>query len=63
MKNMRVYVLSKREQEHFNPVELTESLKDAGFIFDADTCPVKIKEPWNRTARSDGTVVYRQWEE
>jgi hypothetical protein len=63
MKNMRTYVMSKHEQVCFNPADFTESLKDAGFIFDSDACPVKIKQPWCRTERADGTVIYRQWEE
>jgi len=50
------------EQEAFSPTGLTAALKEAGFKFDSELCPVKLTQPWDKAELADGSVMWRQWE-
>jgi hypothetical protein len=60
---MRTCILTTDEQKTFDPVKFTGKLKAAGFEFDRETCPVKIKRPWAVKSLPDGSAEYRQWDE
>jgi hypothetical protein len=62
MNNLRTCTLTQDDQLNFDPVAFTERLREAGFKFDRDTCPVKITKPWDMVKAGDGTLVYRQWD-
>jgi hypothetical protein len=62
MTNVRCLVLTLVDQADFSPALFTARLKEAGFKFDNDTCPVKIRKPWLRLDANDGMAVYIQWD-
>lgn len=64
MKNLRTCTLTAQDRQNFDPAAFTAKLKAAGFLFDSETCPVKIKKPWHASEdAATGSVIYRQWEE
>lgn len=60
---MRTYIMSVDEQRNFDPDAFTFNLKLAGFEFDNDTCPIKLRDPWLRVTLESGAVLWRQWPE
>jgi hypothetical protein len=57
----RTYLMTAEEQANFDPYLFTQHLKDAGFEFDSEMCPVQIKKPWDRVDLGNGDFLYRQW--
>ena len=62
MKNLRTYTLTREEQQHFDPIAFTEALRECGFKFDNETCPIKITKPWDTVPGANYAVIYRQWD-
>jgi hypothetical protein len=57
------YLMTPAERAEFDPIEFTEKLKAAGFILDRDTCPIKIRKPYEEIHQPDGSVLWRQFQE
>lgn len=58
----RTCLLTVAEREVFDPGTFTAKLKAAGFQFDSDFCPIKIKPPWTAVPQGNGDVLYSQWD-
>jgi len=61
MKDLKTYVFTAEDKRNFDPQTFTKRLKEAGFEFDSETCPVKIKKPWDQRDGGNGSTVFRQW--
>jgi hypothetical protein len=62
--NLRQYVMSKEERRNFDESLFVDALKRAGFLFESDSRGlIKIKKPWDQVESSDGTTIWRQWDE
>jgi hypothetical protein len=48
------------ERHEFDPFTWVQHMKAAGFVFEHDTCPVKIRQPWGCQENADGSVTYIQ---
>jgi len=59
---LRTYTMSNEDRMNFNPRKFVEDMKAAGFIFESESCPVKIKHPWDSVRSPEGVVVFRQWD-
>jgi hypothetical protein len=59
-KNIRTFTMPNLPVK---PEWMLAGMKKAGFVFDSDTCPIKITKPWTRVENVDDTVTWIQWEE
>jgi hypothetical protein len=59
---MKTYIMTLDEQEALTPSGFIAALKEAGFKFDREQCPVKLTQPWGKVEMADGSIMWRQWE-
>jgi hypothetical protein len=58
----RTYLMTREEQRNFDPARFTANLKAAGFVFDHEVCPIKLKRPFDQIAAADDAIQWRQWD-
>jgi hypothetical protein len=59
----RQYTVTQADFNRLGPNGITKMLKDYGFRFMNDTCPVMIEQPYTKSAIDGGySTIYRQWD-
>ena len=49
-------------KEYFGkPTKLLAQMKADGFVFDTESCPIKLSEPKEVHPNDDGSTTFTQW--